>query len=208
MAVFSERRARFYLEAYPRLLHQLDRLVEAVRRDDPNIASIVLFGATVRLHPRPTSSADLLFSVRDVHNFLFAPACPLADMPVLSGCTGVQLVRGLQRVPGDGWQLSGVVSDLEGTDLGPAMLDHIARQGTLLYADGNTPLAHPLRGLHDATRWRAEVQALLARCRNIVAEDKRIDQHQPQAQHDQTPLARSVVWDLDLSESIEPEPRA
>ena len=134
MAVFSERRAHFYLEAYPRLLHQLDRLVEAVRRDDPNIASIVLFGATVRLHPRPTSSADLLFSVRDVHSFLFAPACPLADMPVLSGCTGVQLVRGLQRVPGDGWQLSGVVSDLEGDGPRPRHAGaHRATRNAALY---------------------------------------------------------------------------
>lgn len=213
MAVLSERRARFYLAAYPRLLRQIDRLVEIAPHNDPNVASIVLFGATVRLRPLPTSSANLLFSVHDVGEFLFAPASPATPAPdrlPMSGCTGVQLVRSLQRAPGDGWQLSGVVSDLEGEDLGPAMLRHIAQEGALLYTDGS-PLAKPLRGLRglrDAALWRADVDALLAKCHNVLAEDTLIAHQSPRAQRESTPLSRSVVWDLDLDESHQQEPRA
>jgi len=85
--------------------------VEAVRRDDPNIAAVVFFGAAVRLHPQPTTSANIRFLVRDIDIFLAASRHLPADAPPAMGCTGVPLVRGLQRVPGDGWQLSGVVSE-------------------------------------------------------------------------------------------------
>jgi hypothetical protein len=204
MAVLSARRAQFYLAAYPRLLRQLDRLVEVTPRNDRNIASIVLFGATVRLHPLPTSSANLLFSVYDVDKFLFAPraASHQPDEPLASGCMGVQLVRGLQQAPGDGWQLSGVVSDLDGADLGPAMLRHIAQEGVLLYTDGSVPLAQPLRRVRDAALWRADLDALLAKCRKVLADDALLERQPP---HDGAALSRSVVWDLDLDESSEHE---
>jgi hypothetical protein len=210
MAVLSERRAHFYLAAYPRLLCQLDRLIEAIRRSDPNIASAVLFGAAVRLRPLPTSSANLLFSVHDVGQFLFAPASPAPDQPdmlPLRGCTGVQLVRSLQRAPGDGWQLSGVVSDLDGEDLGPAMLQHIAQEGVLLYTDG-VPLPKPLRDLRDAALWRDDVEALLAKCRKMLAEDTLVAHQSQRTQRESTPLSRSVVWDLDLEKTDQEEPRA
>lgn len=204
MAALSARRARFYLDAYPRLLYQLDLLREAARRDDPNIAAIVLFGATVRLCPQPTTSANLLFLARDVSAFLAAPACPQTAPARLHGCAGVQLVRGLQRVPGDGWQLSGVVSDLEGKDLGLAMLGHIAQQGILVYADGQAVLPRPLRGLRDATGWGREVHELLSQCHAVLAEDRSVGHRKLPARQDERQASRSVVWDLDLGESIGP----
>lgn len=109
-----------YGHGYRVLLDQLAQLAR-LSQDDENVGVVILFGSTARLTPNNESDADLLFLCHDTRAFI-APA---------EG-RGMSLLGEITR-PGEEWGLIPVVSDLCASDLPPALVANIAREGVLVY---------------------------------------------------------------------------
>jgi hypothetical protein len=141
----AEREA-LHRREYPRLLAQLDRLVELARARDPNVAFVALFGSVARLEAGTDSDADVLLLAHDPDQFHAGTPTP-----------GIHLMwmayQGDLRVNGDWeelgrWPATAVVSDAQASDLEEDFLANVARDGVELYRQaGYVPpvvLAHLL----------------------------------------------------------------
>jgi hypothetical protein len=160
MVIRSRRTAQLYLSEYPRLIRQIERLVELVRQKDPNVALLALFGSTARLSPGPTSDADVLTLVHDRQPFSY----------LITGCKPPLLFRLLDEAEAspDGeecrWSFSGVVSDTQASDLDPEFVANVAEHGVLLYHQAGAPFPPVLASLQPYALWLEQVHALLAAC--------------------------------------------
>jgi hypothetical protein len=160
-----EPRGQLYLREYPRLLGQIERLVELVREHDPNVALLALFGSTARLTPRRSSDADLLVLVHDTRPFYpYTTGCPIA--PVL------HLLIQAEDAP-DGqicrWHFSTVSGSVRGDDIDEEFLENIAAHGILLYRQEDAELPPILNSLQPFSVWVQRVQTLLAKCARSIS---------------------------------------
>ncbi len=147
------RKSQLYLRGYPTLIDQINRLVNLVREHDPNMCALILFGSTARLTPHWASDADLLILCQRPDQFS-------------SYALGEQQDRGVYLIveatsEHDEWPFAMLVSDLQASDLSPALLANIAREGVLLYQREGTALPPALAKLLPYEAWLRKVQALL-----------------------------------------------
>ena len=164
MVIRSRKIAQLYLSEYPRLIRQIERLVELVRQKDPNVALLALFGSTARLTPGPVSDADVLTLVHDRRPFSY----------LITGCKPPVLFRllGEAEASPDGkdcrWGFSGVVSDTQTSDLDPEFVENVAEHGVLLYHQEGAPFPSVLASLQPYAHWLEQVHELLAACARTV----------------------------------------
>lgn len=155
-----ERKNQLYLRGYPTLIDQINRLIDLVKAHDPNLCALILFGSTARLTPHWASDADLLILCQRPREF---------DSLHL----GEQQDRGVYLIVEatseyDEWPFATLVSDLQGSDLSPALLTNIAREGVLLYQREGTALPPTLANLLPYEAWLRKVQTLLDTCQKTV----------------------------------------
>lgn len=153
-----EPRGQLYLREYPLLLGQIERLVELVRRNDPNVALVALFGSTARLTPRRSSDADLLVLVHDTRPFY--PAVTGSQIaPIL------RLAQEAEDASEDGfcrWTFSLVPGDVAGKEIDEEFLENVAAHGVLLYRQEGASLPPLLEGLQPFSAWFERVQRMLS----------------------------------------------
>lgn len=113
------RKAQLYLRGFPALLEQIRRLV-ALAPQDTNIGALLLYGSTSRLAPRPSSDADLLVLCQQRFN---REEDERRGFALILEATSAL----------DEWPFAPYVTDLAASDLPPALLRNIARDGVLLY---------------------------------------------------------------------------
>lgn len=158
----GQKRAQLYLREYPRLLRQIRRLVELVREQDPNVALLALFGSTARLEPHAYSDSDLLLLLHD-SRVIYKPG---------ETAKVVRLIGEAEEAPYDewcDWTFSGVVGNVEGSDIDPEFLENVGAHGVLLYQQEGVSLPPALQHLLPFDVWLERVQALLAECERVVA---------------------------------------
>lgn len=147
-----------YQYEYPLLLGQIERLVELVERNDPNVALLALFGSTARLTPHRSSDADLLVLVHDLRPF----------HPYITGCQIAPILRlmGQAENAPDGhicrWHFSLVEGNLLGDDIDEEFLENVAAHGVLLYRQAGVSLPPVLDSLQPFPDWVERVQRMLA----------------------------------------------
>ena len=158
----GQKRAQLYLREYPRLLRQIQKLVELVREQDPNVALLALYGSTARLEPHPYSDSDLLILLHD----------PRVLYKIGETAKVVHLMGEAEEAPYDewcDWTFSGMVGNAEGSDIEEEFLENIGAHGVLLYQQGGAALPPALQGLLPFHAWQQRVKALLAECERVVA---------------------------------------
>jgi hypothetical protein len=144
--------AVLYRRAYPALLCQIDELRARLGQDD-NIGLVVLFGSTARLTPHRNSDADLLILAQQPERYYRHP--PQAGVALLVAAEQAAIEHG-------GWEWPFIsVVEQRASDLPPALLENIARDGVLLYQRQDAPLPPPLTRLLPYETWRMRVEALL-----------------------------------------------
>jgi predicted nucleotidyltransferase len=141
-----------YRRAYPALLCQIDHLRAWLSHDD-NIGLVVLFGSTARLTAHQNSDADLLILVRQPASFYQHP--PHAGVALL-----VEAEQAAMEHGGWEWPFISLVEQ-QVSDLPPALLKNIARDGVLLYLRQDMPLPPPLAHLLPYETWRKRIETLL-----------------------------------------------
>jgi predicted nucleotidyltransferase len=151
-----QRRADLYLLEYPRLIRQINRLIEMVRSEKPEVALLALFGSTARLSPHTLSDADLLI-------LLSAAPAPSYAEKIASVMHLVSLAQDAPRGEWCAWSFSVVDGDAQASDLDPDFLENVARDGVLLYQQEGATLPAVLSHLQPYERWLRRVEALLAR---------------------------------------------
>jgi len=152
--------APFYLQEYPRLIRQINRLI-AFAPGDPNLALLALFGSAARLTPGPSSDADLLILLHNERQF--------HDLTQIG--TGIDLLQMAQDAPrGEwcAWPLSGVTGNAQASDLDEDFVSNVGQDGVLLYRQAGVTLPPALAGLTPYAVWLERVDRLLARCRRMV----------------------------------------
>lgn len=143
------RKAQLYLRGFPTLLEQIRRLV-ALAPQDANIGALILYGSTARLAPRSSSDADILVLCQEPQRFN-KEADDQRGFALILEATSAE----------DEWPLAPYVTDLSGSDLPPALLRNIARDGVLLYCRPGVVLPPPLAKVRPYGVWRELAQALL-----------------------------------------------
>ncbi|HEY7346952.1 MAG TPA: nucleotidyltransferase domain-containing protein [Ktedonobacterales bacterium] len=145
------RKAQLYLRGFPALLDQIRRLV-ALAPQDTNIGAIILYGSTARLAPRSSSDADVLVLCQNPQRFNKEEDERQGFSLMLEATSAA-----------DEWPFTPYVTDLAGSDLAPALLRNIARDGVLLYGRSGLVLSPALAKVRPYRVWQERVQALLER---------------------------------------------
>lgn len=148
-------KAQLYLRGFPALLEQIRRLV-ALAPQDSNIGALILYGSTAKLAPRASSDADVLVLCREPQQFNKED----------DERRGFALILGATSAA-DEWPFAPYVTDLAASDLPPALLRNIARDGVLLYCQPGMALPPALAKVRPYTAWQEQVQALLERYRQV-----------------------------------------
>jgi hypothetical protein len=149
------RKAELYLRGLPTLLDQVRRLVALVPQDT-NIGALILYGSTARLTPRYSSDADVLVLCRYPQQFNKEEQDRQGFFLILEATSAA-----------DEWPFAPFVTDLEGSDLSPALVKNIARDGVLLYCRPELALPPALAKVHPYRTWQKRVQALLERYQQV-----------------------------------------
>lgn len=147
------RKAQLYLRGFPALLEQIRRLV-ALAPQDTNIGAIILYGSTARLAPRSSSDADILVLCQNPQRFNKEADDQRGFALILEATSAA-----------DEWPFAPYVTDLAGSDLPPALLRNIARDGVLLYSRPGLALPPALARVRSYEDWQERVQTLLERYR-------------------------------------------
>ena len=158
----GRKQALLYLREYPLLLRHIRALVKLVQEQDPNVASLVLFGSTARLEPHAFSDADSLLLL---HN-------PRVIYEIGKTARIIQLIGDAQIPPDDewgSWTFSGMLGNAQASDLDDDFLANVASDGVLLYQQEDTPLPPALACLQPFSAWLERVDALLAECAQVAA---------------------------------------
>ncbi|HEY7355773.1 MAG TPA: nucleotidyltransferase domain-containing protein [Ktedonobacterales bacterium] len=145
------RKAQLYRRGFPALLEQIRRLV-ALAPQDANIGAIILYGSTARLAPRSSSDADVLVLCREPQRFNKEADDQHGFALILEATSAA-----------DEWPFAPYVTDLAASDLPPALLRNIARDGVLLYCQPGMVLPPTFATVQPYTAWQERVQALLER---------------------------------------------
>lgn len=143
-----------YRQAYSALLCQIDRLRALLQHDDI-IDLVVLFGSTARLTPHRNSDADLLILAGQPERFYQRMDHTQAGVALLVAAEQAAMEHG-------GWEWPFIsLVEKQVSDLPPALLANIAREGVLLYQRQEVSLPPPLTQLLPYATWRKRVEALL-----------------------------------------------
>jgi hypothetical protein len=149
------RKAELYLRGLPTLLEQIRRLVALVPQDT-NIGALILYGSTARLTPRYSSDADVLVLCRDSRRFNKEEHDRQGFSLILEATSAA-----------DEWPFAPYVTDIEGSDLSPALVKNIARDGVLLYCRPGLTLPPALAKVRPYQTWQKQVQAVLERYQQV-----------------------------------------
>ncbi len=149
------RKAQLYLRGLPTLLDQIRRLVDLAPQDT-NIGALVLYGSTARLAPRSSSDADVLVLCQDPQQFNKEEDNRRGFALVLEATSAA-----------DEWPFAPYVTDLAGSDLSPALLRNIARDGVLLYSRPGLTLPPAIAKVRPYRVWHERVQALLEKYQQV-----------------------------------------
>ena len=158
----GQKQAHLYLREYPLLLRNIRGLVKLAQEQDPNVASLVLFGSAARLEPHAFSDADLLALLHE-------------QRWLDNGAGRSRFVRlfGDAQIPPDdewcNWTFSGMLGNAQASDLDEDSLANVPRDGVLLYHQEGTPLPSAMAGLQPFSAWLERVNALLAEGAKVVA---------------------------------------
>lgn len=150
-------KAQLYLRGFPALLEQIRRLVDLAPQDS-NIGALMLYGSTARLAPRSSSDADLLVLCREPQRFNKEEEDERRGFALILDATSAH----------DEWPFAPYVTDLAASDLPPALLNNVARDGVLLYSRPGMALPPALAKVRSYQDWQEQVQALLKRYRQAA----------------------------------------
>jgi hypothetical protein len=144
-----------YRHAYPALLYQIDRLRMLIQEYDDNVNIVVLFGSTARMTPRLNSDADLLILVQRRDRFYKWVGHSPQGVALLVSAENAAMEQG-----GWEWPFISIVEE-QMSDLPPALLENIARDGVLLYQRQGVSSPASLVQFLPYETWRKQVEALL-----------------------------------------------
>jgi len=156
------KRAHLYLRQYPRLIRQINRLVELVQREDPNVALLALFGSTARLEPRAISDADVLVLLHDSRSL--HEVGKTAKILRLLG-----IAEDAPQQEWCDWSFSMIDGNAQASDLDEDFVSIVGQDGVLLYQQAGASLPPALAALTPYAVWLERVQTLLAGAERMVA---------------------------------------